>query len=364
MNCNIYFFIVTHKGYSQYPDNYSKDIILNILATTDGKKDISQLTISQKGKLAYVTYLFWYAESKSFGICCEYNGVVPTNVEYLLDFYDKILNEILERGELLHYNSAGRIVSDVGEICERIDIFNYYNAYILNRLLDKDAGFKPIPTHSFISKKDDKIKLAIKDAQCKLVDYLCTYDNVIICRENPYVKGVEKVLVESCERISKLETELTRLNNQKKQYKLVVFLGIIVFVFGTVLWNKVLFPSVVTHHETGEFVYYGPMKNKKPHGVGVAIYPVDDKDGRKYYIGEFVDGERDDNDAILFYKTGSYFYGKMEGDEWKDGIFYRCSDGTFYKGTFKDNLPFNGSWYGHNKNYDVHNGKHHVEVSE
>ena len=32
MNCNIYFFIGTQKGYSQYPNNYSKDIISNILA--------------------------------------------------------------------------------------------------------------------------------------------------------------------------------------------------------------------------------------------------------------------------------------------------------------------------------------------
>lgn len=86
MNCNIYFFIGTQKGYSQYPNNYSKDIISNILAKTDRKKNLSQFAISMNGKLAYMTYQYRCSDSKYFGICCEYNNVVPTNFEYLFEF--------------------------------------------------------------------------------------------------------------------------------------------------------------------------------------------------------------------------------------------------------------------------------------
>ena len=56
MNCNIYFFIGTHRGYSQYPNNYTKDIISNILSKTDRKKNLSQFAISMNGKLVYMTY--------------------------------------------------------------------------------------------------------------------------------------------------------------------------------------------------------------------------------------------------------------------------------------------------------------------
>ena len=224
MNYNIYFFIGTQKGYSQYPDNYSKDIISNILAKTDRKKNISQFAISMSGKLAYMTYQYRYSDSKYFGICCEYNNVVPTNFEYLFEFFDNIVQDILTKGEIIHYDSAGSICPSIDYISDKIELINYYGSYISHHLNDKSAKYINLPSLNYISGKKKVMVLAYDDTHTQIIDLLNTYDNVVISRDNPYVLGYANTLKKSSEKITQLETELAKINRQKKQYKMVIFL--------------------------------------------------------------------------------------------------------------------------------------------
>lgn len=224
MNCNIYFFIGTPKGYSQYPDNYTKDIISNILAKTNRKKNISQFAISINSKLAYMTYQYRYSDSKYFGICCEYNNVAPTNFEYLFEFFDNIVQDILNKGEIIHYDSAGNICPSIDYISDKIELLNYYGNYIGNNFNDRLATFINLPSQNYTSEKKKVVVLEYNDAHTQLFDLLDTYDNVVITRDNPYVLGYANTLRKSSERISQLETELAKINRQKKQYRMVVFL--------------------------------------------------------------------------------------------------------------------------------------------
>ena len=224
MNCNIYFFIGTQKGYSQYPENYSKDIISNILAKTDRKKNLSQFAISMNGKLAYMTYQYRYSDSKYFGICCEYNNVVPTNFEYLFEFFDNIVQDILTKGEIIHYDSAGIISPSIDYISDKIELVSYYSNLISNNLNDRLAKYINLPSQNYTSEKKKVAVLAYDDKHTQLIDLLNTYDNVVISRDNPYVLGFANTLKKSSEKISQLEAELSKINRQKKQYRIVVFL--------------------------------------------------------------------------------------------------------------------------------------------
>ena len=214
----------TQKGYSQYPANYSKDIISNILAKTDKKKNLSQFAISMNGKLAYMTYQYRYSDSKYLGICCEYNNVVPTNFEYLFEFFDSIVQDILTKGEIIHYNSAGIISPSIDYISDKIELVNYYSNYINNHLNDKLAKYINLPSQNYTSEKKKVVVLTYDDKHTQLIDLLSTYDNVVISRNNPYVLGYANTLKKSSEKISQLETELAKINRQKKQYRMVVFL--------------------------------------------------------------------------------------------------------------------------------------------
>lgn len=223
MNCNIYFFISTQKGYSQYPNNYSKNIISNILANPE-RKNISQFAISKNGKLAYMVYQYRYSDSKYFGICCEYNDVVPSNFKYLFKFYDNLISDILNKGEIIHYNSDGEICPSVDYISDKVELLNYYVSYINSHLNDKLAKYINLPSQNYTSEKKKIITLAYDDTHTQLIDLLNIYDNVIISRDNPYVLGYANTLKKSSEKISQLETELAKINRQKKQYRMVIFL--------------------------------------------------------------------------------------------------------------------------------------------
>lgn len=98
------------------------------------------------------------------------------------------------------------------------------------------------------------------------------------------------------------------------------------------------------------------MENGEPNGTGVAIYHKNDKDGRLYYYGNFNDGKRIDNNAIMFYKDGSYFKGSMNEDKWYKGLFFDVEKAHFI-GEFKDNKPWNGEWYKHVKEQTIVDGE-------
>lgn len=47
----------------------------------------------------------------------------------------------------------------------------------------------------------------------------------------------------------------------------------------------------------------------------------------------------------------------MEGDEWKEGLFYSRADGAYFEGTFVKNNPYNGEWFDHKMKYRLVNGE-------
>ena len=141
-----------------------------------------------------------------------------------------------------------------------------------------------------------------------------------------------------------LQSDLTINRRKQQNMKWVSLLSIVALILGFIVWNKVLFPSEVTKYDAGEFLYYGPINNGKPNGVGVAIYRDNDKDQRLYYYGNFVNGERVDTNAIMFYCDGSYFKGSMRNDKWQKGRFTDV-DGAAFVGSFKNNQPCDGIWY-------------------
>ena len=252
-----------------------------------------------------------------------------------------------------------------------------YSKQIIDAINLSDIKVQPLPPVNFSISINDNLELSLEDGQSKIIDATKRYTNLyivkkeseiervnsfhsVINRKDSEIKALKNSIQETKKINSELNNKLIKAKAKQKNITWVAILGIIVLVFGFVLWNKVLFPSEVTHYETGEFVYYGPLEDGKPNGVGVAIYPANDKDGRKYYIGNFKKGERQDSAAVLFYQDGDYYYGSMEGDQWGQGMLYMNSDNSHFVGTFLNNNPYTGKWYDHmdsQKSYCLYEGK-------
>lgn len=93
-------------------------------------------------------------------------------------------------------------------------------------------------------------------------------------------------------------------------------------------------------------IWYGDLNNfGRPHGNGTIEYKSNDKDGRIKYIGSVSNGKRSDQNAELTYKNGNSFKGSFVDDHFGSGILTLSNDGVYFKGTFKNDQPWNGKWY-------------------
>lgn len=108
--------------------------------------------------------------------------------------------------------------------------------------------------------------------------------------------------------------------------------------------------------EFDDFTYYGPTVDGKPNGYGLAVYRPNDPDDRKFYVGNFVNGKRQGDDAMLMFKNGDYFYGKLSDSFFNEGILYLKSDDSHFEGSFVDNNPYTGTWYKHKQIKKINEG--------
>lgn len=365
MNTSVYLFGQFNSGYSQYPDDYAQNIFKTFYLNA---RSITQIAIHRDGNLMYYGYIRKLESNRYIGVCVVVNGAYLVSVNGLFTLFKKTISELIINGWLIHYNEQGEIVSNIDKLYLNRWEIDFVTNYLRSGFNDLKESLRTLPTVSYDKSKDSVAYFNANDDNAKIINSSYSEGYTFIFKDTNYntrnLDRLENVLHNVIGQRDSLEKELSEKKKEISVLKVkqrnttwVSFLGVVVFVLGVILWNKVLFPSEVTRYDAGEFTYYGPMANKKPHGVGVAIYPANDKDGRKYYIGNFTEGERQDSTAILFYKDGDYFYGVMEGDEWKEGLFYSRADGVYFEGTFVKNNPYNGEWFDHKMKYRLVNGE-------
>lgn len=364
VNCSTYIFGELSGGYSQYPEDSSSNLFKSIYYKCNAP---SQLVIHRDENMMYYVYIRKIDAKRYIGLAIAINGYYFSQINSLFSLFEKQIEQLAEHGIIINYSKAGDLATTLPSLMkEEEEVMGYAN-YLQCEILSIKT-VKKLPQSDYtISIKSQKI-FNENDDNKDVVKASYTYGYTIILKQENYdtlrstsYRNTLKQLNAQNEfltkELSEKKTEISKLKAKQRNTTWVGVLGFIVIIFGVILWNRVLFPSEVTRYETGEFVYYGPMKDKKPHGVGVAVYPWNDLYERKYYIGNFVDGKRQDSSAMLLYKDGDYFYGNMTDDRWKHGLFYRRSDGTYFEGTFDDeNRPYNGAWFDHVKKYDVVEG--------
>lgn len=357
MNVSIYTFGEFTSGYTQYPSDYTTDIFKEFYKKSKAQ---TQLCIHRDGDIMYYAYIRKLGYNRYIGICAVINGLMLNDVPSVFNLFEQMTAGMISRGELIMFDTQGNITTNVTQLyLERETIERLQQ--ILRTQLDKQPT-KPLPPVTFSVAKDSVKGFFVDNDSQEIIEASSKYGYTYVYKDkgfntiqtNSYKGVITKLNKEKTElqtRCDDLSKKLTAEKIKQRNMKWVGLLGAIAIIFGIILWNKVLFPSEVTHYETGEFVYYGPLKNNQPNGIGVAIYPENDKDGRRYYVGNFTNGKRDDSAALLLYKNGNYYYGAMKGDSRTDGIDFNRSDNSHYEGTFSNNQPYNGVLYDHKKTY-------------
>lgn len=364
MNTTTYLFGNLSTGYTQYPDDHARTVFETFHRHS---QSTTQIATHRAGPLMYYGYVRRLDGDRYIGLAAVVNGLMIADVSRLFHIFEGMVEMMVRAGYLLHFSDSGEIVSSVSHLHESREELDILDAALRHAFDALEPSALPLPPESYatdpgsvrtFSLADDagEIRAATHSAGYTFIYKSAGYETAqtrsyrgIVARKN------RENLILAQER-DELRREVERLSLAQRNTRWVSALAIIVVVMGMVLWNKVLFPSEVTKKDMGEYVYYGPIINGKPHGTGMAIYKDDDAAGRQYYYGNFTQGKRVDDDAMLFYRDGSYFHGSMDEDNWIRGTVFNV-DKKLFEGEFSDNKPYTGTWYVHEKLKDIRDGQ-------
>ena len=363
MNLTVYLFGNLDSGYTQYPDDYTRSIFQHFCGES---KAGTQLTIHRDGVLMYYGYTRMLEGGKCLGMCCVINGHYITDLKALFSACEHVVENMAREGAIICFDDRGDIISKVNRLYMNQHDIDMVTRWINQTLGGMDTQTAPLPAVNYAASVDSQQHFSLEDDRKEMVRSTYTNSYTFICKERgyntPQMNSYRGVIMRKERKIDELQIQckalqgkVSSLERQKRNTTWVMLLLLVVAVFGLVIWNRVLFPSEVTKKDMGEYTYYGPILDGKPNGVGVAIYHQDDKDGRRFYYGNFVNGTRVDDQAMLFYKDGSYYYGKMEDNKWIEGLFYDTEQEHFV-GKFQENRPDSGTWYKHVKAQEVRHG--------
>lgn len=356
MQSEVYLFGDLSSGYTQYPDDYSKSIFQEFSKVS---KSRTQLLIHRNENTVYYAYMRRLQGKHYFGIYIVMSGMLITNYKQLFTIFEEVVSWTVTRGGILEFSDNGDVKSSLDQFynhkAESYEVAGFLKAKIA-QLADSD--WADLPPVDYAISTNEKKTFAVADNGNDISGAIGIYPYVFIVKDQNFdttaVRSYSSILKQKSAEIASLREgnrELVRKNtalvNKQRNTIWVGMLGVLSAILFTIIYFKVINPSEVTRYDAGEFVYYGPISQGKPNGIGVAIYHDNDADDRKYYYGNFDYGQRSDSNAIMFYNDGSYFYGEMNDDKWIKGIFFDVQKQHFVGSFDSNNAALHGTWYKH-----------------
>lgn len=355
MNCSAYLFGGLGAGYTQYPDDYTKNIFLNVVQNATAP---SQIFIHREEDLMFYGYVRRLdSRAQYIGFCILLNGLMLTDITRLFSIFESTIDNLVVRGKILQFDDNGNIISKVDSLLRERDETNLTIERLCFEFSKLEDISQKLPALNYSIPSGSIKKHSISDKQRQIVESSYTYPYTFIYKAKDFnsdginsysqiISRKQKEIKEIEQKNEDLRSELRKQKAKQRNFAWLAVLGFVCVILFVIVYNNVINPSEVTKYPTKDFVYYGPIVNQTPHGTGVAIYYEEDKDGRVYYYGNFYHGERKGKNTSLLYKDGSYFHGEMDGDRWKEGIFFDFEQKQIFNGTFdENNNPYTGHWY-------------------
>ena len=238
VNSSIYIFGSFDNGYTQYPDNYAKEIYQNFFAQAMSK---SQIVIHRDKELMYYGYIRQLDKhSQYIGFCVLLNGMMLTNVSNLFTVFENAIAEMVSRGDIIAFNEQGDIVSTTNSLANKLQEVNAVTAIIRNGM---ESYTKSLPPVNYSISNTEKKVFAYSDSNDVIIDasykYAYTYvtkdkgcDTASLSGYKGAIRKLHKEKDELSSEYGKLKTQYDKLNKQKKQYKNVIILCLIVVFCG------------------------------------------------------------------------------------------------------------------------------------
>lgn len=229
-----YIFSYVSGNYQQYTSDHSEAFIKQCCIDC---KDTHQIAIHRDGNLMYYSYFYKKNASSIYGLSVVC-GEVCLNLKWLYEYLQKTLEASANKGVLFNYDKQGQIRKNVVSFAtEAAEIDNIFRD-IKDDLERRPLFWEQLPPEDLSVPLTSKIALAFNDDdKAKITEALRHYHNVVVTMENTLPSSFsqtvlrlnsekEQLLVQK----NGLEVEIEALKRQKKQYKWVIILSLLVAI--------------------------------------------------------------------------------------------------------------------------------------
>lgn len=241
MNFSFYIFGTPKGRYNQYPNDYIASTLMHLQENTVG----ARLVIQREMNLMHYVYTERVEDSNVIGFCLIFNGVHILKPKQLIKLFRYITEKrLVESGKIIKYDAKGNLhytINSFNECAkenERLKKFvddeleNYGSKYCIEPLLSIYNGTNTMDTIDFSATDLQILQLTNK------------HNTVIINHEvgieNGYIEQIMSSIrnqnAEANKKIINLESQILKLSRQKKQYRYVIILTIVIVCCGAGLY--------------------------------------------------------------------------------------------------------------------------------
>ncbi len=271
MKAEIYIFGNFADGYSQYPDNYTRELFKSVSST---RKGASEIVYHREGSLTYYIYTREISRSANtyIGLCYVFNDIIIKDFSYLFGIFEDAVTNIVVKGKLLEFTNNGSFVTKVNQLYTNREELQRVSDYLNSQISSLGRYAEKLPSVNFaVSNKE--WKTFSHEESNDIFAVISDYSNIRVIKGENYdsesLKGYSAKLKAQDESIKRLQNEIvslkeenTKLNRQKKQFTIVVILLLLivlgVFVFVTQINSK----NEIIQRKNGEIERLEQHRNK------------------------------------------------------------------------------------------------------
>ena len=237
MNTTIYLFGKFNSGYTQYPDDFTSGIFGNFYKNA---KSITQIAIHRDGSLMYYGYIRKLEKERYIGLCVVLNGLLLTRIDGLFSLFENTISRLVTKGLLIHFNEQGDIVTNVENLYMNKEEFDLLNESLRAGFNRFEGNITPLPAISFGTSKDSSKDFVVDDDLCDIIRSSYTNGYTFVYKSigfntafmNSYKGVITRINAEKKDlqdKLDKLSIENAKILRQKKQFKFVIALFIVLF---------------------------------------------------------------------------------------------------------------------------------------
>ena len=252
MKAETYIFGKFADGYSQYPENYSRDFFE---AIGKSRRAESEIIFHREGSLTYYIYTREIAkQDKTFiGLCYVFNDILITDFASLFLTFEDIITNIVFTGELLEFTDNGQLSSKINHLYTHTKELQRISDYMNSKLLSLGRNVEKLPP----------VNYAISNAEWKDYSYndfeevkkaIIDYSNVRIIKGENYnsetltsysgkLRSLNQEKHRALQIVDQQKQEIDNLKKAQKNYKLVIWLFLIISI------GSIIFLSVINNRE-------------------------------------------------------------------------------------------------------------------